>query len=196
MSFGEISRKYLQFSAMQIAERLQELQALQAFPGNKVDTRAQQARLKTELQHTIFARNDIDRLIHNNALVISGGTLPTGTPLNVDRHTIDMMDRVYGMLLSQMGPALTAGTTPSGSGVHSGAAASVDLGCSATWSSTTRCTSPGATSSGRCAGSKTAASCGAAASSAASAASSTRCRTPPTSWRGSGSWPARVSGWS
>ena len=49
--------------------------------------------------------------------------------------------------------------------------------CSATSPCATRCACRGATSSGRCAGSRTAGWCGAAASSAASAASSTRC--PP-----------------
>ena len=66
--------------------------------------------------------------------------------------------------------------------------------CSATSRCASRSGSRGATSSGRCAGSKTAGSCAAAASSPASAASSTRSRRRPSSSRTCASCPAPASG--
>src|ERR1017187_4314915 len=59
---GEISRAVLIFDATVLARRLNELQAFQALPGNKVDTSQAQATLNTLLTAVIMARQDVDEV--------------------------------------------------------------------------------------------------------------------------------------
>ncbi|MDE3137524.1 MAG: hypothetical protein KGL59_13185 [Acidobacteriota bacterium] len=99
---GQISHVFLNYEAMRIARRIGELQAFQELPGNTVDTTQAQASLQTLLLSVIEARNDVDRVALDNTLVISGGTLPDGTPIQFDKNSLDMMDRTFGLYLSEL----------------------------------------------------------------------------------------------
>lgn len=97
---GQISHAVLAFSAMALGQRLSELQAFQALPGNTVDTSAAQSALSSLLIAVIEARNDVDRVAVDNTVVISSGNLADGTPVQFDASSLDMMDRVMGVFLS------------------------------------------------------------------------------------------------
>jgi hypothetical protein len=106
---GQISHAFFLYHAMRIARRIGELQAFQNFPGNTVDTTSAQGTLLPLLSSVITARDDIDRVSTNPSLVINGGTLPKGTPIQFDQYSLDLMDRVIGLYLnSEMASALPA----------------------------------------------------------------------------------------
>jgi hypothetical protein len=98
---GQISHSVLIFEAMLLGRRLNELQAFQVLPGNSVDTTAAQSTLQTLLNAVIKARSDVDRVMVDNSVVIGNGTLPDGTVLQFDQNSLDMMDRILGIFLSQ-----------------------------------------------------------------------------------------------
>jgi hypothetical protein len=100
---GQISHQALIFEAMVIGQRLNELQAFQALPGNTVDTSAAQSELKTLLTPILNARSDVDSVIADSSTVISGGVSTTsGSPVQFDATALDIMDRVNGVFLSNV----------------------------------------------------------------------------------------------
>jgi hypothetical protein len=108
MNPGDISRAFLNYEAMGIAQRLNELQAFGALPGSQVDVSSEVTKLKTVLKGVIQARSDVDRVAANNSTVIDGGSLQDGTPVRFDRTSLDMMDRVYAVYLTQLEPYVAA----------------------------------------------------------------------------------------
>jgi uncharacterized protein (TIGR03437 family) len=110
---GQISHAFLVYETMLTARRINELQAYQALPGNTVDTSQALATLQTLLKAIIQVRSDVDRVSMNNALVISGGTLPNGLPLQFDSNSLDLMDRMIGLHLSDWAPAISSIATSS-----------------------------------------------------------------------------------
>jgi hypothetical protein len=122
VSLGVISRTYLNYEAMALGQQLGALRAMQASPINHVDTTQEQANVSKLLQAVIRSRNDVDRVVTNNSLVIPAGTL-NGMPLNFDRNSVATMDRVLGMYLISMGPVYQPpGTTTSQRARHAAAA--------------------------------------------------------------------------
>lgn len=111
---GQISHAMLVFQAIQMTRRLNAYQAFQVAPGNTVDTTQAQLSLTTLLTSTIEARSDVDRVSLDNTVTIDAGTLPDGTSLQFNAATLDMMDRVQAIFLSQtFGQiALAASNTP------------------------------------------------------------------------------------
>jgi uncharacterized protein (TIGR03437 family) len=106
---GEISRAVLVFNAILAAQRLNQLQAFQMLPGNTVDTSRAQTAMKTRLDATIAMRSDIDRVAADSSLVISEGTRADGTAIQFDRTSLDLMDRVHALFLSQtFGPLISS----------------------------------------------------------------------------------------
>lgn len=101
---GAVSHSFLNYAALSAAHRINEVQALNSLPGNTVNASPLLSSLNTLLLSTIEARADIDNVSNDNSLVISAGTLPDGTPLQFDHHSLDMMDRVLAMYLTQLAP--------------------------------------------------------------------------------------------
>lgn len=110
---GQISHAFLNFDAMMLAHQINELQAFQGLPGNSVDTSASQATLQKLLQSVIEARSDVDNVSLNNSLVISAGTLPDGATVQFDQQSLDMMDRILGLYLSELATTIQSGISAS-----------------------------------------------------------------------------------
>jgi hypothetical protein len=98
---GEISHAVLVYEATLLGRRLNELQAFQILPGNTVDTSQAQATLSTRLNAVIQARSDVDRVMIDNSVVIANGTFPNGTPIQFDKDSLDIMDRMNALFLTQ-----------------------------------------------------------------------------------------------
>jgi hypothetical protein len=115
-NLGVISRTYYNYLEMALGQQLGELRALQTSPINHVDTTKEQSDVTKLLQSVIRSRNDIDRVMTNNSLSISAGSV-NGTPITFDRNALTMMDRVIGVYLLNMGPVYQPpGTSTSRSG--------------------------------------------------------------------------------
>jgi uncharacterized protein (TIGR03437 family) len=98
---GDISRAILVFDGLLLARRINELQAFQSAPGNTIDTSTAQSTLTTLLNAVVRARGDIDRVSADPSVVINAGTLPDGSTIEFDQNTLDVMDRVNGVFLTQ-----------------------------------------------------------------------------------------------
>ena len=110
---GEISHAFLVLQAMLIAQRINGLQALQAVPGSTVDTTQARSTWTSLLNAVIQARSDVDRVAAKPSLVIPGGVLPDGTRMQFDQTSLDFMDRVSAVFLSQTIVPLTASLSTS-----------------------------------------------------------------------------------
>lgn len=117
---GQISHAMLVFQAMLVARRLNEFQAVQAATGSQVDTTQAQGNLSTLLSATIQARSDIDRVSADNTVVIPEGVLPDGNQLQFDEPTLELMDRIQAVYLSE-----TFGTAVAGVAARAQAARSL-----------------------------------------------------------------------
>jgi uncharacterized protein (TIGR03437 family) len=107
---GQISHAFLVYEALLIGRRLNELQAYQVIPGNKVDTSQAQTSLRALLNSFIEARSDVDYVSANQNLVISGGTHSNGFPIQFDQNSLDLMDRIIGQHLSQIATVVSSVT--------------------------------------------------------------------------------------
>ncbi len=96
---GQISHSFLIMDATLEGRRLNQLQAGQAL-FNNVDTSTAQSTEGSLLGGAVRARNDVDRILTDNSTIISGGTLPSGTVIQFDRNSLDMMDRVTAVYLT------------------------------------------------------------------------------------------------
>jgi hypothetical protein len=101
---GDISEAFMDFQEMEIARRINELQAYQALPGNTANTSQAQTTLQAFLNAFIQSRGDVDQVYANNSAVINAATLPDGTPVRFDQTSLDMMDRVIGVYLNEIAP--------------------------------------------------------------------------------------------
>ena len=111
MQPGQISRGLLVYEAMLITRRINEFQAYQLLPGNKVDTSKVQASLRTLLNGILQTRIDVDYVSLNQSLVISGETLSNGFRIQFDQNSLDLMDRVLALHLSQIASVVSAART-------------------------------------------------------------------------------------
>jgi trimeric autotransporter adhesin len=110
---GDISHGFLVFATMAIGRHLNEYQALQSLPGNKVDTSATQAALTKLLTAVIGLRANVDQVSLNSSLAISSGMLPNGMQVQFDGQSLDMMDRMLGLYLTELAPIITSAAAPS-----------------------------------------------------------------------------------
>jgi hypothetical protein len=99
---GQITHAFLTYAEMRAARRLGEFQAFAELPGNTIDTSQAQATLQTHLADLIQARNDSDRVSLDNSLIINGGSLSNGNSIQFDQNSLDMMDRVFGLYLTEL----------------------------------------------------------------------------------------------
>jgi hypothetical protein len=113
VNLGVVSRTYLNYETMALGQHLGALRALQNSAFNHVDMTQEQANVSKLLQAVIRARNDVDRVMTNNALVIPAGSA-NSTPIVFDRNALAAMDRSLAMYLISMGPVYQPpGTTSS-----------------------------------------------------------------------------------
>jgi hypothetical protein len=122
-NMGDISRAFYNYQAIVLGRMLNSLQAIQAMPGNKVDTTTAQANVSQQLRNVIKARNDLDRIIVNSTAGITAGTLPDGTPVNFDSNSLELMDRVIGIYLTTLQPSIAPAIRTKATRAHAGAPA-------------------------------------------------------------------------
>jgi len=109
VTLGQISRAFYNYQTIALGQTINSLQAIQSSPGNKVDVSVPIAHVQQQLTSVIEARNDIDRVITNNALQIGAGTLASGTPITFDRNSVEIMDRALAVyLVNLIQPSVTA----------------------------------------------------------------------------------------
>lgn len=96
---GEISHDYLNFLEISLGDQLGALEALQAAPGNQVDTTQAQADVQKELVDIIKARYDVDRITLDPSLSLPMASLRDGTPVNFNQQALSEMDRGLGQYL-------------------------------------------------------------------------------------------------
>jgi hypothetical protein len=109
---GQISHAVLVMDAMLVGRKIGQLRAFQALPGNTVDTSKAQATLSALLTAIIQARSDVDRVMLNNSLVIPGGNLASGATVQFDATSLDIMDRVLAVFLTQTFANLSPTVSP------------------------------------------------------------------------------------
>lgn len=98
---GTISRAFLNYQAIILGQSINAQQAISLLPqaGNP-NNATLIAHLQIQLLNVIRARNDIDRIVNNNATVIPIGITPTAQlPLQFDQNSVAMMDRVFAQYL-------------------------------------------------------------------------------------------------
>ena len=91
----------LVYEATLLGRRLNQLAAFQNLPGNRIDTSRAQQIVVARLVASIKARRDVDRVMINHSVVIDNGTFPNGTPTHFDKDSLDIMDRMNALFLSQ-----------------------------------------------------------------------------------------------
>lgn len=98
---GQISHAVLVFDAMLISRRINELEAFQLLPSNTVDATQSITALQTLLNAIIEARSDVDRVMQDSTVVVSGGIISNGMTIQFDKSSLDNMDRVTAVFLMQ-----------------------------------------------------------------------------------------------
>ncbi|MFB3779015.1 MAG: hypothetical protein ACE141_15460 [Bryobacteraceae bacterium] len=97
---GKISEAVLVFDSIMIGQRLNQFQSYQTLPGS-VNTSQARTMLSALLRAVHRARTDVSQVAAHPSLVIPAGTLADGTALQFDRDSLELMDRVNGLFLSQ-----------------------------------------------------------------------------------------------
>ena len=108
---GDLTSALLVYQSLTTARAINGMQAAKGAAGNKVDATASIAALQMMSTGLTSARSNVNQIVHNQSLSIPQGTLSDGTSISMDAHTLDLMDRVAGVLLAeQFGQvAVTAG---------------------------------------------------------------------------------------
>jgi hypothetical protein len=96
---GDISHAMKILEAMLLGTNLGQIQAAQAVLDTQVDTSEAQASLSTLSKGVLESRNDIDRILLDNTVVITAGTLSNGTPVSFDKNSVDLLDRIFAASL-------------------------------------------------------------------------------------------------
>jgi hypothetical protein len=111
-SLGEITRTFYNYETMSLGQHLGSLQALQASRVDAIDTSTEQGDVKSLLTNTILARNDVDRIMSNNALVLQIGTTQNGTAVTFDSTSLALQDRILGWYLVNIADIVGHGNGP------------------------------------------------------------------------------------
>jgi hypothetical protein len=107
-SLGQITEAFYDYQQISMGAMLNGLQAIQAIPGNAVDTTAAQAHVSTQLMNAILARSDIDQIVLSYSTQVGAGILPDGTSISFNSSSIEMMDRLIGTYLTAIQPAISS----------------------------------------------------------------------------------------
>jgi hypothetical protein len=98
---GAITHAVLIFQSLILSQRINALEALGGATGSQIDTTASVTSLKAQLAATIGARSDVDRVSVDSGVVVPAATTTTGTQIQFDATTLDLMDRVQAIFLMQ-----------------------------------------------------------------------------------------------
>jgi hypothetical protein len=128
LALGDISHAYLNYLALRIARLINEVQAINLATGNTVDVSAEMRMLQTWLEQTVKARADVDQVSFNRGRNIKLGTLPSGTPVQFDSISLNMMDRVIAVYLTTLGPAISQAASQAAASRAAAHALRVNLG--------------------------------------------------------------------
>ncbi len=100
MSPGQISHDFLIHDTTLTGGAIGRLATAQLATG--IDTSAARSALNTSFVDSIMARNDVDRVMITPSTVILGGIATDGNQTQFDSTSLDMMDRVIGVYLSEI----------------------------------------------------------------------------------------------
>jgi hypothetical protein len=100
---GQVSRGFFNYLTLSLARSLNNLQAIQAIPANKTDTSTVRASLVQQITDAIQMRGNIDLIVSGSQPSLSIGTTTSGSPIQFDSNTIDLMDRMIAMHLQAVG---------------------------------------------------------------------------------------------
>jgi hypothetical protein len=106
-SLGQISRAFYDYQQISMGAMQNAFQAIQGAPSNSVDTTAIRGHIATQLNNAILARDDVDRIVTNNAAQLGIGTLPNGTSISFNSVSVEIMDRLIGSYLTAMQPEIS-----------------------------------------------------------------------------------------
>lgn len=102
---GQISRAFMNWESLALSGELGALQSTST--SGSGTTSSQQSSIRSLLLSEIEARNDVDRVVANNASITIGTV--QGTPVTFNAAAVSGMDRALGTVLLQLAPALTNG---------------------------------------------------------------------------------------
>ena len=111
IALGAASRAFYVHQQLALGGNLNAQQAIARLPASKVDSTALRSRLAVQLRNCIMARNDVDRIVTNQNVVINVGTSPDGTAVTYSKQSLEIQDRVVANYLSKS--ANTGGATQS-----------------------------------------------------------------------------------
>lgn len=100
---GQISRGYLNYLTIAIAQTINHYQAIAAFPKNTVNTKSFRATLQSQLLATMEMRDNIDVIVAGKQTQLSIGNTAAGTTFYFNKNSIEVMDRIIGLYLQVIG---------------------------------------------------------------------------------------------
>ena len=114
VSVGVISRAFYNHQEISLGASINAQQAIAGIPQSTIKNGTLIANLQSQLMNAILARNDIDRIVSNNALTIPIGPAPDGTQISFNLNSVTLMDRIIGQyLLAYSPPPATPSVTNS-----------------------------------------------------------------------------------
>lgn len=108
---GEVTYAYLIFSALVTQNQITQLEIFEALSNSQVDTASARSALLDLRNKTIQTLSDVAKIMADPSTVISGGSLADGTPIVFDRNSVEVMDRVFAVLLSELPITTSTNTT-------------------------------------------------------------------------------------
>ena len=107
---GVITRSFYLHQQISMAATLNGFQSMAALPGTKIDTTAMRGRLANQIQKSIYASSDVDRIMVNNSVSVKSGTTSSGLTVGYDKNSLELQDRVLAVyLLAYTGTPVASG---------------------------------------------------------------------------------------
>ena len=100
---GQISRGYLNYLAISLAQKINHYQALAAMPTSKTNTSNERATVLAQLKKTIETRNNVDLIVSGKHTQLIVGATPSGVKLPFNAASIEVMDRTIAIYLQVIG---------------------------------------------------------------------------------------------
>ena len=100
---GQISRGFLNYLAISLAQKINHYQALAAMPTSKTNTSNERATLLAQLKKTIETRNNVDLIVSGKHTQLIVGATPSGVKLPFNAASIEVMDRTIAIYLQVIG---------------------------------------------------------------------------------------------
>jgi hypothetical protein len=104
LPLGTVSHAFLAYQALQLGQRINELQAGSIKLGHIAAISTDIAATQRQLHWTLASIADISRISRHPTSVITGDHLPNGTPVSFGRQSVAMMDSIFGQyMLAEFG---------------------------------------------------------------------------------------------